>query len=115
MSYLHATDDEQDLVAFLCGKLGAKLLLSDVAVVGEARCADDPLAALPPQLPTAAVFGSQEVRTFIFWLSAVGPIKTFRDAPPASDARDRVARLLARDAASEQYADLIDLERTPEI
>jgi hypothetical protein len=113
MSYLHVTDDERELTAFLCGELGAKLLLSDIAAAGEPRFADDPISALPSGLPAAAVFGSTEVRTLIFWLPAIGPVKTFRDAPPASDARDRVARRLSREVAGEQFLDLIDLERTP--
>jgi len=113
MSYLHVTDDERELVAFLCGELGAKLLLTDITTAGEPECADDPLSALPSMLPRPAVFGSHEVRSFIFWLPAGGPVKTFRDAPPAIDARDRVARLLSQEAASERFADLIDLERTP--
>jgi hypothetical protein len=113
MSYLHVTDDERELAGFLCGELGAKLLLSDVAAAGEPRFADDSISALPSELPAAAVFGSTEVYTFIFWLPAVGPVKTFRDTPPASDAGDRVARRLSREAAGEQFLDLIDLERTP--
>ncbi len=47
MSHLLVTDDERDLAAFLCGELGAKLLLTDVAAAGEPRVADDPLSALP--------------------------------------------------------------------
>ena len=113
MSYLHVTNDERELAAFLCGELGAKLLLTDVAAAGEPRIADDPLSALPSELPAAAVFGSREVHTFIFWLPAIGPVTTLRDAPPASDARGRVARRLSREAAGEQFADLIDLDRTP--
>jgi hypothetical protein len=113
MSYLHVTDDERELVAFLCGELSAKLLLSDVASKGEPRFADDPLSSLPSELPAAPKFGSNKVYTLIFWLPAIGPVKTLRDAPPASAPRDRVARLLSREAAAEQFADLIDFERSP--
>ena len=52
------TDDERDLAAFLCGELGAKLLLTDVATAGEPKVADDPLSALPSELPAAASYTS---------------------------------------------------------
>jgi hypothetical protein len=113
MSDLLTTDDERDLVAFLCGELGAKLLLTDVAAGGEPSIAADPLAALPATLPGPAVFGSKEVRTVIFWLAACGPIKTLRDAPAPSSAKEQVARILTRDHAAGQFDDVIDLERTP--
>jgi hypothetical protein len=113
VSHLLVTDDERELAAFLCGELGAKLLLEDVATGGEPKVANDPLSALPSELPHAASYGSKEIRSLIFWLADVGPVKTLRNAPPATDPRDRVARLLTRDAAAERFADVIDLERTP--
>ena len=75
MSHLLVTDDERDLAAFLCGELGAKLLLTDVAAAGEPKVADDPLSALPSELPAAATYGSKEVRSLIFWLPEIGPVK----------------------------------------
>lgn len=113
MSHLLVTDDERDLAAFLCGELGAKLLLTDVATAGEPKVADDPLSALPSELPTAATYGSKEVRSLTFWLPEIGPVKTLGNAPPATNPRDRVARLLTEDAAAEQFADVVDFERTP--
>jgi hypothetical protein len=112
VSHLLVTDDERDLAAFLCGELGAKLLLTDVATAGEPKVADDPLSALPSELPTAATYGSKEVRSLIFWLPEIGPVKTLGNAPPATNPRDRVARLLTEDAAAEQFADVLDFERT---
>src|SRR5260370_21238054 len=47
------------------------------------------------------------------WLREIGPVKTQSNAPAATNARDRVARLLTQDAAAGQFADVIDLERTP--
>jgi hypothetical protein len=113
MSYLQVTDDERELTAFICGELGAKLLLTDVTVAGEANVADDPRSALPAKLPLVVKFGSVDVYTLIFWLPACGPIKTFGDAPSPQTPRDRVARRLTREAAVEKYADVIDPERTP--
>jgi hypothetical protein len=113
VSHLLVTDDERDLAAFLCGELGAKLLLEDVATGGEPNVADDPLSALPSALPSPAIFGSKDVHSLIFWLAGVGPIKTLGNAPPATDPRDRVARRLTQDAAGARFADVIDLERTP--
>jgi hypothetical protein len=113
VSHLLVTDDEQDLAAFLCGELGAKLLLMDVAAAGEPKVADDPLSALPSELPAAATYGSKDVHSLIFWLPEIGPVKTLGNAPAATNARDRIARLLTRDAAAGQFADVIDLERTP--
>jgi hypothetical protein len=113
MSYLQVTNDERELTAIICGELGAKLLLTDVTVAGEANVADDPCFALPAKLPFMPKFGSVDVYTLIFWLPACGPIKTFGDAPAPQTPRDRVARLLTREAAKEKYADVIDLERTP--
>jgi hypothetical protein len=113
VSYLLVTDDERDLTAFLCGELGAKLLLTDVVAAGVPEVADDPLSALPSELPAAATYGSKEVRSFIFWLPNVGPVKTLSNAPAATNAGDRIARLLTQDAAAGQFADVIDLERTP--
>jgi hypothetical protein len=113
VSHLLVTDDEWDLAAFLCGELGAKLLLEDVATGGEPKVANDPLSALPSGLPSPATYGSKEVHSFIFWLADVGPVKTLGNAPPATNARDRVARHLTRDAAAGRFADVIDLERTP--
>ena len=113
MSYLQVTDDERELTALICGELGAKLLLTDVTVAGEANVADDPCSALPAKLPAVAKFGSLDVYMLIFWLPACGSIKTFRDAPAPKTPRDRVARRLTHDAAMEKYADVIDLERTP--
>ena len=113
MSYLLTTDDERDLVAFLCGELGAKLLLTDVAVGGEPSIASDPLAALPEALPGPAVFGSKEVYMMTFWLAACGPIKTLRDAPAPGSAQEQVARALTREHASELFDDVIDIERSP--
>jgi hypothetical protein len=113
VSHLLVTDDERDLAAFLCGELGAKLLLTDVATAGEPKVADDPLSGLPSELPTAATYGSKEVRSLIFWLPEIGPVKTLGNAPPATNPRDRVARLLTEDAAAEQFADVVDFERTP--
>jgi hypothetical protein len=113
MSHLLVTDDERDLAAFLCGELGAKLLLEDVAIGGEPNVADDPLSALPPELPSPATYGSKEVRSLIFWLANVGPIKTLGNAPATTNAKDRVARLLTRDAAAGRFADVVDIERTP--
>jgi hypothetical protein len=113
VSHLLVTDDERDLAAFLCGELGAKLLLTDVATAGEPKVADDPLSALPSELPTAATYGRKEVRSLIFWLPEIGPVKTLGNAPQATNPRDRVARLLTEDAAAEQFADVVDFERTP--
>ena len=113
MSHLLVTDDERDLAAFLCGELGAKLLLTDIATAGEPKVAHDPVSALPRELPAAATYGSKEVRSLDFWLPELGPVKTLGDAPPATNARDRVARLLTKDAAGERFAVVIDLERTP--
>jgi hypothetical protein len=113
MTYLQVTDDERELTALICGELGAKLLLTDVAVAGEANMAVDPCSALPARLPFKPKFGSVDVYTLIFWLPACGPIKTFGDAPAPQTPGDRVARLLTREAAKEKYADVIDLERTP--
>ncbi len=56
MSHLLVTDDERELAAFLCGELGAKLLLEDVVTGGETNVADDPLPALPSALPSAATY-----------------------------------------------------------
>src|SRR5256885_13560021 len=92
MSYLQVTDDERELTAFICGEFGAKLLLTDVAVAGEANLAREPRSALPAQLPAGAKFGSVDDYTLIFWLPACGSIKTVGDAPPPSTARDRLAQ-----------------------
>jgi hypothetical protein len=113
MSYLCIAEDEREFTHFLCGELGAQLLLADVAPGGEPRVAKDPFSALPPDLPERAKFGTKQVHTLIFWLPHCGPIKTMRDAPEPKDARERVSRLLTQEAASEQFADVIDLERTP--
>jgi hypothetical protein len=101
MSYLQVIDDERELTIFLCGELGAKLLLTDFTVAGEASVADDPCSALPAKLPTVATFGSVDVRTLVFWLPACGPIKTMGDAPAPKTPRDRVARHLTREAATD--------------
>jgi hypothetical protein len=113
MSYMQVTDDERELTAFICGEFGAKLLLTDVAVAGEANVARDPCSALPAKLPAVAKFGSVDVYTLIFWLPACGSIKTLGDAPPPRTPRDRVAQRLTREAAKEMYAHVIDFERTP--
>lgn len=113
MSYLHVVADERELIGFLCGDLGAKLLLADIAPNGEPRIAEDPIVALPLDLPDRLTVGSKDVRTLIFWLPDCGPVKTMRNAAEPKDARDRVSRLLIREAVSEQFADVIDLERTP--
>lgn len=113
MSDLLVPADERELVAFLCRTLGARLLLSDIAPRGQPRLADDAVLALPAELPGRARLGNTEVSSLTFWLPDCGPIRTMRDAPEPRTAHDRVARVLARDAASDRFADVIDLERTP--
>lgn len=113
MSHLLAPGDERDLAAFLCETLGAELLLSDLATAGKPHLADDAPAALPKALPGPAAFGDRAVRTLIFWLPRVGPIRTLTDAPPPQASRDSVARHLSAAAAGSRAGDLIDLERTP--
>ncbi len=113
MSFLLVPEDESELTVYLCEELGAKLLLSDIAMEAEPQIARDPLQALPAQLPHEATPGCKEIYELLFWLPACGPIKTMRDAPEATDARDRVAQLLTRDSAANQFADVIDTQRTP--
>jgi hypothetical protein len=113
MSDLLAPVDERNLTAFLCGTLGAQLLLSDLTTAGEPRLAADAVAALPDVLPGPAAFGDRAVRDLIFWLPCVGPIRTLSDAPPPNLPHDRIALRLSAQAAGDHAADLIDFERTP--
>lgn len=112
VNFLLLPQDERDLTSYLCSELGARLLLSDIAPSGEAQVADDPLRALPPDLPGPAKLGSREIYYLSFWLPEHGAIRTMRDAPEATDPRDIVSRGLTREA-SDKYLDVIDSERTP--
>jgi hypothetical protein len=109
MSHLLTPGDERDLVAFLCETLEAKLLLSDLTTAGKPHLATDALAALPEALPGPAAFGDHAVRTLIFWLPRVGPIRTLADAPPPATPPDGVARRVSIAAAGGRAVDLIDL------
>lgn len=112
MSFLLAPQDERDLTAYLCNEVGARLLLSDLAPSGEAQVAEDPLRALPPELPPPPTPGSRSIYQLLFWLPEHGAIRTMRDAPEAVDPRDVVSRRLTRES-SDRYLDVIDTGRTP--
>jgi hypothetical protein len=127
MHLLALPEDEQEIVRHLCAKEGLQLLLSDLVEEGVPRVADDPLAALVPDLPSgkrlkaAVVSGAggtdparHQVWEYLFWARSLGPIRTLGDAPVARDAVDRVAFQLNREA-TERWPDLIDLSRTPVI
>ncbi|HVZ06578.1 hypothetical protein [Rhodopila sp.] len=113
MSDLLALRDEREFTAFLCGTLGAKLLLSDLTKDGEPHLACEPLAALPSALPGPAAFGDRAVRDLIFWLPLAGPLQMLADAPMPATPVDVVARRLSNEAAGDRTRDLIDLERSP--
>lgn len=112
MSFLLVPQDERDLTTYLCNEVGARLLLSDIAPSRAAQVAEDPLQALPPDLPAAATPGSRSIHDLLFWLPEHGAIRTMRDAPEAADPRDVISRRLTRES-SDRYLDVIDTTRTP--
>ena len=127
MHLLALSEDEEEIVRYLCEEEGLQLLLSDLVEDGLPQVADDPLRALVPDLPSgkrlmAAVVPGvgvtdptyREVWEYLLWARSPGPIRTLRDAPVARDAVGRVARHLNREV-TERWRDLIDLSRTPVI
>jgi hypothetical protein len=115
MQFLLLPSDEQELVAWLCGELGLKLLLSDALTGGYPATASDPIAALPESLPLQArPFQPRGIYELTFWHPGWGVNN--RDPQRVSDARDRVAGILTRGSAAQAGADadtLLDPARTP--
>src|SRR3990172_588363 len=108
MSYLLFPDDERRFVTYLIKGLGAVMLRDEHSTGGNPHLHADPTAAVGSTLP-----GEGELRTLIFWLQDVGPVATLRDAPDATDVKDRVAVQLTKEAAGSNFGRLVDLRRTP--
>jgi hypothetical protein len=123
MSFLLFPPDEIELVRYLCIDLDLALLLSDVTDGGVPRIAPLPLAAVPdkllweplPRAPGRPLSTPPDPLTFLFWCPSLGPVRTFVDAPEPTEAIDRVAAQLTREAKGPSYANAIDLTRTPVI
>jgi hypothetical protein len=116
MGFLLLPPDERVLVDGLVSEFGLTLLAHDAAPGGKGQLVSASLATLPSDLALPARPGQMPSAptTLLFWHSGIGPIRTLGDAPPSSDPRDRVADLIVRESAQD-WADLIDLARTPVI
>lgn len=114
MNYLLTQNDELELIHFLREKLGAQMLLSDIAPGGDARIASSTFDALP-NLPKPAKYGCKDIYQYKFWLKSCGPIITLGSAPQSTHPKDRVVQFLTKEAAGDSYEHVIDFMRTPSL
>ena len=125
MKLLALPDDEREIVQYLCFDEGLKLLVDRLDEEGRPSIARDPVAMVPPELPSARRLMAavtpgvgvtdpnyRDVWKFTFWAEHLGPIRTLGDAPPPQDAVDRVGLQLNRERTN-RWRDLIDPTRTP--
>ena len=108
MGYLLLPPDEREFVSYICGDLGLKLLIGDLAPGGVAKIASNPVAVLPESILDAA---GPSVHRFVFWCADVGPIQTLGTAVPNNPV-DRVLIELNRQGTPEWH-DLVDYNRSP--
>ncbi len=117
MPYLLLPDDEVRLMEHLIDDEGLPMLLADrfpdgphppISEIGDVR------RLLPARLPPPARprQRSEEPRSFVFWVSQVGPLRRAGEAPPPVSAQDRVARKVLADAAVDAH-DVMDYELSP--
>lgn len=109
--FLLLPDDEVLFVRHLVDDEALVLLASDDLSDGVRPVPAFASRPLPP--PPVALQPSPEPIELIFWAEALGRVRTVAEAPAPTDASDRVARLLADEAAGGDAGHLLDLSRSP--
>jgi hypothetical protein len=108
--YLLFPDDERRLIEHLLGER-VLLLSSDLLLDGEPDLASPAVPTELPPLPRV-VPGEPGVHSYVFWCSALGPLRAEGDARAPSDAVGRVARHLLQ-TQTERWRDVVDYASSP--
>jgi len=113
MNWLLLPEDEVQLVTYLTGPLGLRMVLPKLTSAGVAL-AKDPLTALTSELPGHVTEGIPW--DFTFWCPDIGPMRLLGDRPSEGhdDVRTRVALQMTK-VESPRWRELLDLRRTPVI
>jgi hypothetical protein len=110
--FLLLPEDEVLLVEHLVHREGLALLASDDMRDGPKIVAE---FTRPQPLPPSArpLHTSPEPDTFVFWVKALGEVRTLAEGPPLQGAIERVERLLTDQASGSDSRHLLDQSRSP--
>lgn len=114
MRTLMTPDDESSFVRFVTGELRFDLLTTTLVVDGEAAVAEDPLVALPAELPRPWG-GADEVVGFTFWCRRVGRLRTVAETPRPQSSAEATWRETMEDRYPGGWQDHVDPWRSPVI
>jgi hypothetical protein len=110
--FLLFPEDEVLLVEHLIHREGLALLVSDDMRDGP-KVVERFTQAQPLPPPANPLHTSPEPDTFVFWVRALGELRTLADGRPRQSAIGRVERLLTEQAAGGDSGHLLDQSRSP--